>query len=222
MMKVRARLVLKDICPVCPWTCPHVDTESWGSHEASAQIQWGPSKVSLPSNFLFECWTKMLERASSLNHSQDVCAESRHANVRKQTNRVAADGLHTLVCCLSITVKSAHKSVRWVLLWSKIWWTNEAMIHRLKSFSFMFDWTLLCWSFSCWSLLVSPAASESEEEKVHFHLWWSSSVSDRIYGRPDSAGPGPGPEPSCVSLKSDQSNDRLITFKADGPSAAER
>ncbi|XP_058469176.1 NLR family CARD domain-containing protein 3-like [Solea solea] len=31
--------------------------------------------------------------------------------------------------------------------------------------------------------------------------------------RPDSAGPGPGPGPSCVSMKSDQSIDRIFNFK---------
>ncbi|XP_067427808.1 NLR family CARD domain-containing protein 3-like isoform X6 [Thunnus thynnus] len=37
--------------------------------------------------------------------------------------------------------------------------------------------------------------------------------------RPDSAGPGPGPEPSCVSMKSDRSMDRPDTFKHEHPSA---
>ncbi|KAM9362017.1 NLR family CARD domain-containing protein 3-like isoform 2-T2 [Symphorus nematophorus] len=46
----------------------------------------------------------------------------------------------------------------------------------------------------------------------------------RIHQRPESAkpGPGPGPGPSCVSFKSDQSNDRLIDFKGEEPSAAQR
>ncbi|XP_071320671.1 NLR family CARD domain-containing protein 3-like isoform X2 [Trachinotus anak] len=41
---------------------------------------------------------------------------------------------------------------------------------------------------------------------------------------PDSAGPGPdcGPEPSCVSMKSDCSNERYIDFKGQQPSAAKR
>ncbi|XP_025761050.1 uncharacterized protein LOC112846037 [Oreochromis niloticus] len=42
----------------------------------------------------------------------------------------------------------------------------------------------------------------------------------RIYGRP--AETGPGPEPSCVSLKSDQSKDFPITFRGQHPSTAER
>ncbi|XP_067428773.1 NLR family CARD domain-containing protein 3-like [Thunnus thynnus] len=37
--------------------------------------------------------------------------------------------------------------------------------------------------------------------------------------RPDSAGPEPEPEPSCVSMKSDGSMDRPITFKHEHPSA---
>ncbi|XP_067428793.1 NLR family CARD domain-containing protein 3-like isoform X2 [Thunnus thynnus] len=37
--------------------------------------------------------------------------------------------------------------------------------------------------------------------------------------RPDSAGPGPKPEPSCVSMKSDWSMGRPITFKHEHPSA---
>ncbi|XP_025759981.1 NACHT, LRR and PYD domains-containing protein 12-like isoform X2 [Oreochromis niloticus] len=41
-----------------------------------------------------------------------------------------------------------------------------------------------------------------------------------IYGRP--AETGPGPEPSCVSLKSDQSKDFPITFRGQHPSTAER
>ncbi|KAK2917229.1 hypothetical protein Q8A73_003975 [Channa argus] len=40
--------------------------------------------------------------------------------------------------------------------------------------------------------------------------------------RPDSAGPGPGPEPSCVSMKSDLSHDRLINFKRQQPPAVEK
>ncbi|KAM9362012.1 NLR family CARD domain-containing protein 3-like [Symphorus nematophorus] len=48
----------------------------------------------------------------------------------------------------------------------------------------------------------------------------------RIHQRPESAEPEPehepGPEPSCVSFKSDQSNDRLIDFKGEEPSAAQR
>ncbi|XP_078021869.1 NLR family CARD domain-containing protein 3-like isoform X5 [Epinephelus lanceolatus] len=54
----------------------------------------------------------------------------------------------------------------------------------------------------------------------------SQTKAQRIHQRPDSAGPGPGPgpgpEPSCVSLKSDMSNERLINFKVHQPSAAER
>ncbi|KAL7370081.1 hypothetical protein ABVT39_018466 [Epinephelus coioides] len=54
----------------------------------------------------------------------------------------------------------------------------------------------------------------------------SQTKAQRIHQTPDSAGPGPGPgpgpEPSCVSLKSDWSNDRHINFKVHQPSAAER
>ncbi|KAK2857248.1 hypothetical protein Q5P01_005983 [Channa striata] len=38
--------------------------------------------------------------------------------------------------------------------------------------------------------------------------------------RPDSAGPGPGP--SCVSMKSDWSNDRRVDFKGRRPSDRKR
>ncbi|KAM9362014.1 NLR family CARD domain-containing protein 3-like isoform 2-T2 [Symphorus nematophorus] len=48
----------------------------------------------------------------------------------------------------------------------------------------------------------------------------------RIHQRPQSdkpgPEPGPGPGPSCVSFKSDQSNDRFIDFKGEEPSAAQR
>ncbi|XP_044043377.1 protein NLRC3-like isoform X3 [Siniperca chuatsi] len=40
--------------------------------------------------------------------------------------------------------------------------------------------------------------------------------------RPDSAGPGPEPEPSCVSFKSDWSTDRSIEFKRRQPSDTKR
>ncbi|XP_076579086.1 uncharacterized protein LOC143315646 [Chaetodon auriga] len=45
-----------------------------------------------------------------------------------------------------------------------------------------------------------------------------------IDGRSASDGPesGPGPEPSCVSLKSERSMGCFIDFKGDGPSAAKR
>ncbi|KAM9359628.1 uncharacterized protein ABDE67_002776 [Symphorus nematophorus] len=35
----------------------------------------------------------------------------------------------------------------------------------------------------------------------------------RIHQRPESAKPGPEPEPSCVSFKSDQSKEAIVTFK---------
>ncbi|KAK2857256.1 hypothetical protein Q5P01_005991 [Channa striata] len=40
--------------------------------------------------------------------------------------------------------------------------------------------------------------------------------------RPDSAGPGPGPEPSCVSMKSDQSNVHIINFKGGQPAVVKK
>uniref|UniRef100_A0A671UJF9 NACHT domain-containing protein n=2 Tax=Sparus aurata TaxID=8175 RepID=A0A671UJF9_SPAAU len=47
---------------------------------------------------------------------------------------------------------------------------------------------------------------------------------DREEGGPPSktTGPGPGPEPSCVSLKSDQSIERLFNFKGEQPPAVKR
>ncbi|XP_073323137.1 protein NLRC3-like [Pagrus major] len=42
------------------------------------------------------------------------------------------------------------------------------------------------------------------------------------YSAGPGPGPGPGPEPSCVSFKSDWSNDRLIDFKGEQASAAQR
>ncbi|XP_078101538.1 uncharacterized protein LOC144514228 isoform X4 [Sander vitreus] len=61
-------------------------------------------------------------------------------------------------------------------------------------------------------------AMERENEMLRRRL--------RTQKRPESPepepGPEPGPEPSCVSFKSDWSNDRLIDFKGQQPSAEKR
>ncbi|KAF1371520.1 hypothetical protein PFLUV_G00277360, partial [Perca fluviatilis] len=44
----------------------------------------------------------------------------------------------------------------------------------------------------------------------------------RTQQKPESPEPDPEPEPSCVSFKSDRSNDRYIDFKGEQPSAEKR
>ena len=45
---------------------------------------------------------------------------------------------------------------------------------------------------------------------------------DREEGGPPSKTTGPGPEPSCVSFKSDKSKDHLINFKGQPAPAVKR
>ncbi|KAK2815398.1 hypothetical protein Q5P01_025865 [Channa striata] len=63
---------------------------------------------------------------------------------------------------------------------------------------------------------------EDTEERVPPSKTSLCSRPEKINGGPDSAGPGPGPEPSCVSMKSNWSNDRLINFKGRRPSDRKR
>lgn len=107
-----------------------------------------------------------------------------------------------------IDLKGEHPSdpQRWTVDNNKIWLIHVSIVIYQEEFLLK----------TC-MFVVSICVCGS---KVNFLPWWSSFVPNRIYGRPDCA--GFGPEPSCVSLKSDWSNGRLLDFKREQPSAAQR
>lgn len=92
----------------------------WGFSSLTYTNQVGIFQSVFSLKLLFEFCPKKLHLPKSVNNSQDICGESSNANVRIQANSVAADGPHSSVCYLSVTVKSAQRSGHLVLVWSNI------------------------------------------------------------------------------------------------------